>query len=128
MAIIPNTVPLTGPIAPLDDRDIYGTHTAKYGVGGFYSVATHEDLATIPSYRLLDGEPLVFVRSTGYWYLYRNNDWILADFSNGSSCCLIVGVEEDGDDIVTTLCRPPIDGDPLWWMDNATFVQNTIFT
>lgn len=128
MALIPNSVPLTGPVSPLDDRDTYGSHTSKYGIGGFYSVELYSDLASIPEARLLEGEPLIYVRSIGFWYLYVNGEWLLADFSNGSSCCLIIGIEEDNDDIVTTLCRPPIDGDPLWWMDEQHFVQSTVFT
>lgn len=128
MATIPNTVPLTGPIAPLDSRDTYSTHFSKYGTGGYYSVQQYDDLGQIPANRLLEGEPLVYVREINRWYVYINSEWRLADFSNGSTCCLIIGIEPDNDDVVTLLCRPPADSDPLWWMDDDGYLQDTIFT
>ena len=45
MAVIPNSVRITGPVAPTDDADVYPSHDATWGKGGF---RTAPDLATTP--------------------------------------------------------------------------------
>lgn len=48
------------PIVPFTDQDIYATHEARYGKGGFRSVQTLEELRGIPEARLEEGM-LVYV-------------------------------------------------------------------
>lgn len=100
MAQVPNSIPITGPITPIDDADKYPTHFSKYGVGGFYSVNTYADLELISTSRLGDGEPLIYVKSDNRFYMYKNDTWSLVDFSNGNSCCDIVDYDVDGDEVV----------------------------
>lgn len=83
MAAIPNSVPLTGPIAPIDDTDTYPTWFAKYGKGGFRSVATYNDLLAIPSLHLETGM-LVKVTGTGDYYTYNGSAWVIEEFNAGS--------------------------------------------
>ena len=48
-------VNVSAPIVPYTDKDIYPTHKAIYGKGGWKSVKNLEELKTIPSSRLEDG-------------------------------------------------------------------------
>ena len=51
MAVIPNSVRVTGLIAPSDDTDVYPSHDSTYGKGGYREVADIPALAAIPSDR-----------------------------------------------------------------------------
>lgn len=51
MAKIPNTIPVTGMIAPTDSLDTYATHDNAYGKGGFKAVATTSDRDAITADR-----------------------------------------------------------------------------
>ncbi len=55
MANFENTVHITGPLSPIDDRDTYPTHIARFGKGGFYRVATLSDRNLIPDDRREQG-------------------------------------------------------------------------
>jgi hypothetical protein len=55
MANIDNTVVITGPLSPIDDRDTYPTHLARYGKGGFYRAATLAERNLIPDDRREQG-------------------------------------------------------------------------
>lgn len=74
MASIPGTVSLTGAIAPNDSEDTYPTHFAKYGKGGYYSVATLDERNAIPLERLEEGL-LVYVVDQDKTYVYKSGQW-----------------------------------------------------
>jgi len=57
---IPNTVPITGPIAPTAVGDTYPSHTEEYGRGGYRSVADNTERDNIPAGRRSAGM-LVYV-------------------------------------------------------------------
>jgi hypothetical protein len=115
MANIPNSIGLTGPIAPLDDRDTYPTHFSQYGAGGLLAVDTVESLSSLSALRLGNGEPLVYVRATGEWWQYINNSWVLATFN---SILKPESVESDGDVVVSF-----IQGYPSWYLDDNSFLD-----
>lgn len=75
MAKVPNSIGITGPVAPLDAADLYPTHFSRYGVGGYRAVETVADLDDIPVSYLASGEPLVLIRSTLQLYIYLNEQW-----------------------------------------------------
>lgn len=92
MSAIPNTIGLTGGIAPLDSTDTFATHYSDYGKGGYRAVELYSDLANISSDRLGDGEPLVYVKELKLWYFYLDDEWVIAPFlSNQVSYKLLEG-------------------------------------
>jgi hypothetical protein len=125
MARVPNSIGITGPIAPIDEADRYPTHFSQYGFGGYYAVATYSDLANISTSRLGNGEPLVYVIDENRFYLWVNAAWVL--ISASGTCCEIVGTEADGDNIVSFACGDPPEVLP-WFMDNLNFLENNVFT
>ena len=54
MTIIKGTN-IAGPIVPFDDADTYGTHYAKFGIGGYTSVEKYNNLNEIPPERRVIG-------------------------------------------------------------------------
>src|SRR5574344_1090360 len=50
-----NGTNISAPIVPFTDSDIYATHEAKYGKGGYRTVENFSDLALIPEARLEEG-------------------------------------------------------------------------
>lgn len=83
MAAIPNTIGLTGAIAPIDSNDTYFTHYAQYGLGGFYAVADITARDNISPLRLEDGL-LVKVLSDGKYYTYSTGVWTEEAFGGSS--------------------------------------------
>lgn len=57
-------------VVPFTTEDIYATHEAKYGKGGWRSVAAKADLATIPVNRLEEGMS-VYVIADKQMYIYE---------------------------------------------------------
>lgn len=80
MAVIPGTIRLTGAIAPNDSQDRYPTHFAKYGKGGYYSVANLAERDAIPPERLEDGLQ-VYVLDEDKTYLYKDNSWEISSLT-----------------------------------------------
>ena len=85
MARIPGTN-ISAPVLPWDDADIYPTHHAKYGKGGFRSVATLDERDSITDMRKENGM-FVYVIENETLYVYKIVDdigsWI--EWSGGSS-------------------------------------------
>ena len=84
MAQIPNSVPLTGVVAPTDDQDTFPVIDPLYGIDGLRSVATLAERDAIASDRRREGM-LVYTRSDKkYWTLgedLSNASW--AEFRPG---------------------------------------------
>lgn len=119
MVAIPNSVPLTGPIAPIDDTDQYPTWLARYGKGGFRSVDTYNELLAIPSLHLETGM-LVKVTSTGDYYTYNGSAWVLEVFNTeggGESYRIINGQTEVG------IYNPDGTVQFKFWGDNYGTIQ-----
>lgn len=85
MASIPNSVPLTGVIAPTDTADRYPVLDPLYGIDGLRSVANTAERDAIPTERRREGM-LVYTRADGkYWKLGNNlSNMSWAEFSGGT--------------------------------------------
>lgn len=85
MASIPNSVALTGVIAPTDTADRYPVLDPLYGIDGLRSVANLAERDAIPTERRREGM-LVYTRADGkYWKLgatLANSSW--SEFSGGA--------------------------------------------
>ena len=75
MAQLRGTI-VASPITPSSDLDRFPTHLAKYGQGGYRSVADINERNLIPEERLEEGM-LVWVISEEALYQYRGNSWVL---------------------------------------------------
>lgn len=86
MAQIPDSVRVTGLIAPSDDTDNYPSHHAKWGKGGLRSVADLTERNNISTDRREEGM-VVFVQSSSLMYQLvggiTNGDWIAFSPSGG---------------------------------------------
>lgn len=69
---------VSAPIVPFDSEDRFGTHDARYGIGGFRSVPTIWDRDAIPEERLYQG---MRVRVTNDTFASNNVDWDYIDRS-----------------------------------------------
>lgn len=65
---------LVAPVVPFTTDDSYPTHMAQYGKGGWRSVQTKAELATIPSQRLEVGM-VAYVITEHTPYVYDGSDW-----------------------------------------------------
>lgn len=65
---------LVAPVVPFTTEDSYPTHMAQYGKGGWRSVQTKAELATIPSQRLEVGM-VAYVIEESTPYVYDGQDW-----------------------------------------------------
>lgn len=65
---------LVAPVVPFTSEDSYPTHMAQYGKGGWRSVQTKAELATIPSQRLEVGM-VAYVIEESTPYVYDGQDW-----------------------------------------------------
>lgn len=65
---------LVAPIVPFTTEDSYPTHMAQYGKGGWRSVQTKAELATIPSQRLEVGM-VAYVIDESTPYVYDGQEW-----------------------------------------------------
>ena len=74
MASIPNTTPISAPIAPRDSRHRYPTHIDTYGLGGYRSVLSISDRDSIPGNRKQNGM-LVYVVEEDKTYILKENLW-----------------------------------------------------
>ena len=85
MSLIPNTVPLTGTIAPIDSADDYPVTDAKYGLDGHRSVLSNAERDEITARRRKWGMT-VYVQSTGVTYRLgqdlSNASWSVVSFDN----------------------------------------------
>ena len=78
-----NGTNITAPVAPFTTDDIYPTHYAEYGKGGYRTVETVDDLNNIPAERKEEGM-LVYVKSDSKIYkLKSDNTW--EELSTGCS-------------------------------------------
>lgn len=74
---------LSSPIVPFTTDDIYPTHYAKYGKGGYMSVLTLQELNSIPQERR-EIWMLVYCNETQLFYqLAANGEWVVAKFDSG---------------------------------------------
>ena len=67
---------VASPIVPFADSDRFPTHYAKFGHGGYRSVANISERDSIPEERLEDGM-LVWVISEEALYQLRSGEWVL---------------------------------------------------
>lgn len=76
---------VAAPIVPFTTDDIFATHEAKYGKGGYRTVQTYEDLAKIPEARLEEGMVVyVLEDSNGVGtYQYLNGKWTRSRVGGG---------------------------------------------
>jgi hypothetical protein len=65
---IPNTVPITGPIAPTAVGDTYPSHLAEYGKGGYRTVADTTERDAIPAARREEGMQVYVIAGGGITY------------------------------------------------------------
>ena len=69
---------VAAPIVPYTSDDIYATHEAKYGKGGYRTVQNIEERDSIPGARLEEGM-LVYViddPDSVHTYQYLNGAWV----------------------------------------------------
>ena len=69
---------VAAPIVPYTSDDIYATHEAKYGKGGYRTVQSIEERDSIPKARLEEGM-LVYVvndQSSVHTYQYLRGEWV----------------------------------------------------
>ena len=75
---IPGTVPITAPVAPTSYLDVYPSHIAEFGKGGYQSAATLTIRNDITQDRRTSGM-MVFVESDGLVYTLgpglTNSEW-----------------------------------------------------
>lgn len=64
-----NGTNVAAPVVPFSTQDIFPTHYAQYGKGGWRSVSTKDDLRDIPSARLEYGM-VVYVETEDVAYVY----------------------------------------------------------
>jgi hypothetical protein len=84
MANFENTIGITGPVSPIDERDTYPTHFARLGKGGFYRVATLADRNLISDDRREQGLTVLVTDdlNPGFNRAYTldggitNDDWV----------------------------------------------------
>jgi hypothetical protein len=84
MAAIPGTTPVTAPVAPTSDGDVYPSHLAAYGKGGLRTVATLTDRNNIPNARKEAGMQ-VYVIETHLTYKLSEDLAEWATVTEGSS-------------------------------------------
>ena len=75
---------VSSPIVPFSDQDIYPTHEAKYGKGGFRTVTNYEDLDLISMARREEGM-LVYVLNDSRninTYQWIGGEWVRSDIGN----------------------------------------------
>ena len=73
---IPDTVGMTGPVAPKYDTDTYASHIDKYGKGGFAIMDSEADMLAIPRLR----------RTIGMWRRFNDNGtWKIYELINNPS-------------------------------------------
>ena len=72
---------LAAPVVPFTEDDVYPTHYAQYGKGGFRTVVTLEDLDLIPQELREDGM-LVYVSEEGMIYQYEEEDNVFSKLSS----------------------------------------------
>lgn len=78
MSTFKGTVKISGPVSPTSPSDVYASHMALYGQGGFRSVKTIEDRDNIPPLRREEGMK-VYVIDTDLEYRLKggieNTNW-----------------------------------------------------
>ena len=83
---IPNTISLTGPIAPTSLNDVYPTHFSIFGKGGHREVDTLQDRNRIPEERRSLGMTVYVISENTIFILIdgiTNQYWVpLGDFLN----------------------------------------------
>ena len=72
MGVIEGGINLGAPILPATDEDIFPTHDARYGKGGYRSVADIAERDAIPAARREFGM-VVHTRDTNINWVWRNN-------------------------------------------------------
>lgn len=82
MALINGSVPVTGFIAPTDDRDDFAVTKEEYHQGGYRTVETLDEMNNIPLPRRKEGM-LVNCLEDGKCYKLENNNFV--EFSFGGS-------------------------------------------
>lgn len=82
MALINGSVPVTGFIAPTDDRDDFAVTKEEYHQGGYRTVQTLDEMNSIPLPRRKEGM-LVNCLEDGKCYKLENNNFV--EFSFGGS-------------------------------------------
>ena len=73
---------VAAPIVPFTTADIYATHYAKYGKGGYRCVSNMSERNAIPAARREEGM-LVWVISESKMYQLRNGYWVEFSFGDG---------------------------------------------
>jgi hypothetical protein len=103
---------LVAPVVPFTTDDSYPTHMATYGKGGWRSVQTKTELATIPSQRLEVGM-VAYVIEESTPYVYDGSDWkalvIEMDLSKvATEATLIAGIASI-EEKIDNISLPDID-------------------
>ena len=76
---------IASPVVPFTDQDIYATHYAKYGHGGYRTVKDMAELNSIPAPRIEEGM-LVYViedPSGVHTYQFLGGKWVRNRIGNG---------------------------------------------
>ena len=109
---------VAAPIVPFTDSDIYATHEAKYGKGGWRSVQTYEDLLNIPEARLEDGMFGFVVNDPEgiHSYQWLGGKWVRSKISQGIPVYnqkLIddLGIEPEADTYISIPNPSDLDGE-----------------
>lgn len=78
MSELLNGVHVVSPIVPMTTEDVYPTHIANYGKGGYHIVDTIEKLNAIPRERLVQGTA-AYVNQDNLIYTLRSSDESIAN-------------------------------------------------
>lgn len=116
---------LAAPIVPFTDQDVYATHEAKYGKGGYRTVQNMTELRAIPTPRLEEGM-LVYVMDddTGiHTYQYLGGKWVRNRIGNGipiytQELIEDLGINPNEDEYISI---PSLDTDLNGEVENKTY-------
>lgn len=95
MARIPNSIGVTGLIAPTDSDDKYPVIDPLYGIDGLRNVLTMEDMYNIPIERRREGMIVGVMTNKTYWRLKRHTEfepWIVGNPDNWELFAGVLGV------------------------------------
>jgi hypothetical protein len=94
---IPGTIAITGPVAPTATSDVFPTHFAKYGKGGYYSVATLVERDAITVERREHGlRVFVIANSTEYRLESNLTTWTAISTTSGDMLRSVYDTNNDG--------------------------------
>jgi hypothetical protein len=119
---------VSSPVVPFTDQDIYATHEAKYGKGGFRTVDSISELNSIPEARLEEGMVVYVINDPSGIHTYQliNGSWVRNRIGKGIPVYNQELMDELGVDPASELhITIPDDTDLNGEIDNTTYQTST---